>query len=139
MLRLINLIRLRWTSEMMLLILLSFPRHDLTLCLILSVLATCFPSLLNHLMPLQRNFYLHGGQTDTFFINKFVGYSLISLSFFFLSLYIYIYNYILIKIKITKIHSTVPYLTVSKSGRENIKYKRKFIKRKLFKIYILGS
>ena len=54
-------------------------------------------------------------------------------------IYIYIHNYILIKIKITKIHSTVPYLTFSKSDRGNIEYKRKLIKRKLFKVYILGS
>ena len=42
------------------------------------------------------------------------------------------------KMKINKIHSTVSYLTFSKSGRGNIKYKTKLIKRKLFKIYILG-
>ena len=41
--------------------------------------------------------------------------------------------------KITNIHSTVPYLTFSKSGRGNITYKRNIIKRKLFKISILGS
>ena len=41
--------------------------------------------------------------------------------------------------KITKVHSIVPYLTFSKSGKGNIKYKIKLIKRKLFKIYILGS
>ena len=53
-------------------------------------------------------------------------------------IYIYITTF-LIKIKITEIHSTVPYLTISKSGRRKIKYKRKLIKRKLLKIYILGS
>ena len=49
--------------------------------------------------------------------------------------YIYIHKYILLKIKITETHSTVPYLTFSKSGTKDIK----LIKRKLFKIYILGS
>ena len=54
-------------------------------------------------------------------------------------IYIYNHNYILIKIKIIKFHSTVPYLTFSKSGTGDIKYRRKLIKRKLLKIYILGS
>ena len=59
--------------------------------------------------------------------------------YIYMYIYIYNHNYILIKIKIIKFHSTVPYLTFSKSGTGDIKYRRKLIKRKLLKIYILGS
>ena len=53
-------------------------------------------------------------------------------------MYIYIYIYIhntLIKIKIIKLHSTVPYVTFSKSGSGNKKYKKCSKKKTIKNLY----